>query len=95
MEVAMTNTFVNEWTAEIPSSAITTAGIEYYIFATDGVNNATQPTGDPYVVNVKGEEKGSADSFWLLLIIILMAVIIIVIILFLLLKVKKEKGGRG
>jgi hypothetical protein len=90
-EVAMTNTLDNEWTAEIPSSAITTVGIEYYIFATDGVNDATLPAGDPYFVNVKGEEKGSTDSFWLLLIIILMAVIIVVIILFFLTKTKKEK----
>jgi len=94
-EVAMINTFDNEWTADIPSSAITTAGIEYYIFATDGVNNATQPTRDPYFVNVEGEEKGSADYFWLLLMIILIAVIIVVIILIFLTKNKKEKRGRG
>ena len=94
-EVAMTNTYDNEWTADIPSSAITTFGIEYYIFATDGVNNATQPTKDPYFVNVEGEEEGSADYFGLLLIIILIAVIIVVIILFLLFKTKKEKRGRG
>jgi multidrug efflux pump subunit AcrB len=72
----------------------TIAGIEYYIFATDGINSATQPAGDPYVVNVKGEEKGSADSFWPLLIIILIAVIIVVIILFFLFKTKKEKRKR-
>jgi hypothetical protein len=95
-EVAMTNTFDNEWTAEIPSSVVTTAGIEYYIFATDGVNSETQPTGDPYFVNVEGdEEKGSADSFWLLLIIILIAVIVAVIILFFLVKAKKEKRKKG
>jgi len=94
-EVAMTNIFDNEWTAEIPSSAITTAGIEYYIFATDGVNNATKPKGYPYFVNVEGEKKGSADYLWLLLIILIIAVIIVVIILFFLIKTKKEKSGRS
>ena len=93
-EVAMTNTLDNEWTAEIPTSAITTAGIEYYIFASDGANDATRPTGDPYFVNAEGEEEGSADSWWILLVIIFIAVIIVVIILFFLIKIKKEKRGK-
>jgi hypothetical protein len=92
-EVAMTNTISDEWEAEIPSSAITTAGIEYYIYATDGVNDVTQPEGNPYVVNVEGEEKGDADSFWLLLMVIFIVAIIIVIILFILVKNKKEERG--
>ncbi len=94
-EVAMTNTFDDEWAAEIPSYEITNEGIEYYIFATDGFNNATEPKRDPYVVNVESEEKGSADNSWLLLMIILIAVIIVMTILIFLIKTRKAKGGRG
>ena len=89
-EVAMTNTFDNEWTAEIPSSAITTLGIEYYLFATDGVNNATQPMNNPYLVNVEGEGAEEDFTFFILLIVIIVIVSLILIMLFL-----RQKKGKG
>ena len=50
-----TNTFIKimmekkgeNYIAEIPAEQVTTAGIEYYIFATDGKNNATHPSENP------------------------------------------------
>ena len=87
----MINSFDNEWTAEIPSYEITTAGIEYYIFATDGVNNATQPMGSPYSVNVEGEGAEEEDfTFFILLVVIIAIVSLILIMLFL--RQKKRKG---
>jgi hypothetical protein len=90
-EVAMINTLDNEWAAEIPSSDITTEGIEYYIFATDGVNNATEPSGNPYSVNVEGEGAEEEDfPFLILLIVIIVIVSLILIMLFL-----RRKKGKG
>jgi hypothetical protein len=90
-EIRMINTYDDEWTAEIPSYAVTTEGIDYYIFATDGFNDAREPRNDPYFIDVKKEEKGSADNVWLLPILILIIVLIAVMILIFLMKTKKEK----
>jgi hypothetical protein len=90
-EVAMTSTVDNEWTAEIPSFDITTEGIEYYIFATDGVNNATEPSGNPYSVNVEGEG-AEEDSFpFLILLIVIIAIVSLILIMLFL---RKKKGKR-
>ena len=48
-----------EYSAIIPASDVTTSGIEYYIWTTDGFNDATQPSENvaenPYKITVKDE----------------------------------------
>jgi hypothetical protein len=96
MQIEMTNTDGDTWTTEIPSYAVTTSGVEYYIFATDGVNDATDPETDaqenPHQVEIKGEEKeeDESDSSWLLLLILIIVVVIVLLILFFFIKNKKK-----
>jgi hypothetical protein len=54
--VAGTESYVGEsmsfvsgdnYTFDIPASVVTTAGVEYYIWASDGINNATHPATNP------------------------------------------------
>jgi hypothetical protein len=92
-EVAMVNTQDNEWTADIPSSEITIAGIEYYIFATDGVNNATEPADDPYLVKVESDGAEEDFTFLILLIVIIAIISLILIMLFLRQRKGKPKPG--
>jgi hypothetical protein len=92
-EVAMVNTRDNEWTADIPSSEITIAGIEYYIFATDGVNNATKPADGPYLVKVESEGLEEDFTFLILLIVIIAIISLILIMLFLRQRKGKPKPG--
>lgn len=76
-----------EYSANIPASGITTNGIEYYIWATDGINNATHPSEDlinnPHKISVY-EEKGEDSSviIYLIPIIGIMAVGIIGFVLY-------------
>jgi hypothetical protein len=37
----------DNYTFDIPASVVTTAGVEYYIWASDGINNATHPATNP------------------------------------------------
>jgi hypothetical protein len=90
-EIEMTNTFGDEWAAEIPSSDITTQGTEYYIFATDGVNDAKEPSGNPFSVNVKDEGGREEDSQFLILLIVIIIIVSLILIVFFLMK-KKGKG---
>lgn len=94
IQVKMTETSEDIWTADIPSSEITTAGIEYYITATDGTNNSTHPASlEPYQITIRGEEKETDSSGWILLIIFIIIIIAVVIVFFLILKSKKGKKG--
>jgi hypothetical protein len=95
IQVKMTETSEDTWTAEIPSSEITTGEIEYYITATDGTNNATHPTSmEPYQITVRDEEKGTDSSGWILLIIVIIIIIAAVIVILFLIKSKKKKKSR-
>jgi hypothetical protein len=90
-EVAMTNTVDYEWTADIPASDMTTEGIEYYIFATDGVNDVTEPPGNPYSINVKDEGVEEEDFPFLILLIVIIIIVSLLLIMLFLMK-KKGKG---
>ncbi|MFQ5639341.1 MAG: PKD domain-containing protein, partial [bacterium] len=46
-QVAMTESTGNIWSAEIPGSNVLQPGLEYYLFATDGQLNSTDPSIDP------------------------------------------------
>lgn len=71
------------YTAVIPASAVTTAGIQYYISATDGTNTATapaaNPTTTPYSVSVT--EQGGLPWLWIIIIIVIVVVIALVAVL--------------
>ena len=55
----------NNFSATIPANIVTALGIEYYIFATDGVNNATSPKENvetkPYNISVESTKVGLPD----------------------------------
>jgi hypothetical protein len=91
-EVAMSDTSGDEWTADIPSFDMTIEGIEYYIFATDGVNDVTEPSGNPYSVNVKDEGAEEEEGFPFLVLLIVIIVIVSLILIMLFLMKKKGKG---
>jgi hypothetical protein len=66
------------YTAVIPASAVTTAGIQYYISATDGTNAATVPTANPTTApySVSVTEQGGLPWLWIIIIIIVIVVVI-------------------
>ncbi len=70
------------YTAAIPSSAVTTVGVQYYISATDGANTAmapqTNPTTAPYDVSVT-EKAESASLLWLWIIVIIIVIIAVML----------------
>ncbi len=49
VSVQMSSTSQDIWSGTIPASAVTSVGLEYYIWTTDGINNATTPV---YTVTV-------------------------------------------
>jgi len=71
------------YTAVIPASAVTTAGVQYYISATDGTNTATapaaNPTTAPYSVSVT--EQGGLPWLWIIIIIVIVVVVALVAVL--------------
>ena len=83
----------NTYSAVIPASAVTTAGVQYYISATDGTNTATAPTNPstaPYEVSVS--EKTTAEGFpWIWVIIIVIILVVVILLVMLLMRRKKPK----
>ena len=85
------------YTATIPSSDVTTAGVEYYISATDGVNNVTapltNPTTSPYMITVT--EKGTTtteSSSWIGIVTVLIVILIVIVLIAMMARRKpKEK----
>lgn len=81
--IAMTGSG-NTYSATIPASAVTRAGVEYYIQATDLVGNvatfpATNPTTSPQLITVTEKTVTGAGEglpwFWILLVIVLIAAV--------------------
>ncbi|UCC33335.1 MAG: hypothetical protein JSW53_06105 [Candidatus Bathyarchaeota archaeon] len=77
---------VDVYEAAIPASAITTAGVEYYISATDGTNVTTHPTSNPesspHVVGMIEAAQSEFPWIWLAAAVLLIAGISVVGILF-------------
>ncbi|UCD92287.1 MAG: hypothetical protein JSV43_08755 [Methanobacteriota archaeon] len=85
---------VDLYTANIPASAVTTDGVEYYISATDGTNVATHPATDPitlpHQIPVTAAEQPAEELPWIWIII---AIIIIVIIIVAVAAAARGRGG--
>lgn len=81
MNDAMTATD-DTYTGTIPSTTVTTAGVEYYISATDGSNIATHPETDPttspHEITVSGAEEPEDELPWLWIIIIIIIIIVVI-----------------
>ncbi len=81
------------YTAAIPASAVTTAGVQYYISATDGANAATAPAADPTTAPFQiavTERAGAASQLWLWIIV---AIVIIAIIALVAMMARKKPGA--
>jgi hypothetical protein len=85
------------YSAVIPSSSVTTDGIEYYISASDEINTATQPSSNavtqPQQIEVEEDPEPWFISLWWLF--LLLAIILIILFLLLALRRDEEEGGSG
>ncbi|UCE73609.1 MAG: hypothetical protein JSV56_11370, partial [Methanomassiliicoccales archaeon] len=85
------------YSAVIPSSSVTTKGIEYYISASDEINTATYPSSnavtEPLPVDIKDDSEPWFESWWWLL--LLLAIVLIVLFLLFILRRPEEEGEVG
>ena len=85
----------SSYSAPIPSAAVTTAGVQYYISATDGTNPATSPAANPasspYEIPVT--ERATPSEFpWLLVIFVLVIIVVVAVVGLLLMKARKARA---
>jgi len=80
------------YTATVPASAVTTDGVEYYISATDGVNEATSPAANPETSphEIEVTEEAPLDMMWIYL---ALAVIIIIVVIIAVVAASRRRGA--